>query len=164
MRDGSAQRSGAETLGKFGGGFQLFSAQASAQHRCANITQSRLALRMNAGVVAEDIVGDLLGRSGKQFEVKARVKLSKETFGGPAFLEEEILHAGFVAVFAQMLLVAKDLCCSARHADSLIGKNKCIEANGQMRFLGESSADTQRVANLAIVLSGRESDVVDLRV
>ena len=60
-----------------------------------------------------------------------------------------------------MLLVAKNFCYNTRHADSLIGKNKSIEANGQVRFLGESSADAQRVANLVIVLSSCESNVVD---
>jgi len=43
---------------------------------------------MNARVVAEDVIWNLLGRSGKQFEVEARMKLGKKTVGGPALLEE----------------------------------------------------------------------------
>jgi hypothetical protein len=39
LRDGGAQRSAAEALGKLGGGFQLLAAQPAAQHRCANIAQ-----------------------------------------------------------------------------------------------------------------------------
>ena len=91
---------------------------------------------MNACVVAENIVRNLLRRSGKQFEVEARLKLGKKTVGGPALLEEEILHAGFVAVFTQTLLIAEDFRYCTRNADGLIGKYKRIEANGQVRFLG----------------------------
>jgi len=90
---------------------------------------------MNARVVAEDVIWNLLGRSGKQFEIEARMKLGEKTFGGPAFFEEEIFHPGFVAVLAQTLLIAEDFCYCTRHADSLIGKYKRIEANRQVRFL-----------------------------
>ena len=110
---------------------------------------------MNAGVVAEDVVGNLLGRGGQQREVEPRLQLGEKTIGGPAFFQEEVLHAGLVAVFAQALLLAEDFGDGARHADRLIGKNEGIEANGEMRLLGEAAADAQRVADLAVVLRSR---------
>ena len=64
LRDSGAQRSASEALGQFRGGFQLLAAHPAAQDRCTNVAQAGLALRMNAGVVAEDIVGNLLGPAG----------------------------------------------------------------------------------------------------
>ena len=80
----------------------------------------------------------------------------------PSFRKRYFMRA-CAAVFAQALLIAKDLSYGARHANRLIGKNEGIEANGKMRFLGEASADAQRVADLAVVFGRREGDVVDLR-
>ena len=53
LRDGGAQRAAAKALGKVGRGFKLLAGEAAAQHGCANVAQAGLALRMNAGVVAE---------------------------------------------------------------------------------------------------------------
>ena len=99
LRDSCAQRSAAEALGKFGGGFQLLAAHPAAQHRCANVAQAGLALRMNARMVAEDVLGNLLGHAGQQREVESRLQFCKKTLGGPAFFQKEILHAGLAAVF-----------------------------------------------------------------
>ena len=60
LRDGGAQCAAAEALGQLGGGFQLLAGQAAAQDGGADVAQARLALRMNADVVAEDVVGHLL--------------------------------------------------------------------------------------------------------
>ena len=57
LRDGGAQFATAETFGEFGGGFQLFAGEAAAQDGGADVAQARLALRMNAGVIAEDVAG-----------------------------------------------------------------------------------------------------------
>ena len=121
-------------------------------------------LCVNAGVVAVDVVGNLLRRGGQQGEVKPRLQLGQKALGGPAFLEEEVLHAGLGAVFAQFLLAAEDLRHGARDADDLIGQNKGIQAHGQVRLFGEAAADAHRVANLAVELGRSEGNVVDLRV
>jgi hypothetical protein len=86
-------------------------------------------------MVAEDIVGHLLGRAGQQLEFEPRLKLGEKAVSGPAFLQEEVLEAGFVAVFAQALLLAEDLRHGAHHGQHLIGKDEGIEANGKVRFL-----------------------------
>ena len=48
--------------------------------------------------------------------------------------------------------------------NGLIGQDEGIEADGEMRLVGEAAADAQRVADLAVVLGGGEADVVDLRI
>ena len=54
------KRTAAEALGQFGSCFKLLAGEASAQHGGSNIAKAGLALRMNAGVIAENIVGHLL--------------------------------------------------------------------------------------------------------
>ena len=57
LRDGGAQRAAAKALGQLGSSLQLIAAHAAAQHRCSHVAQARLALRMNAGMIAVDVVG-----------------------------------------------------------------------------------------------------------
>ena len=62
LRDGCAEGSRAISVGEVGGGFKLFAAQAAAEDRCADVAEARRALGMDAGVVAQDVVGNLLGQ------------------------------------------------------------------------------------------------------
>ena len=64
---------------------------------------------MNAGVIAQNLVGHLLGHSGQQRKVEPRLEFSQKALGRPALLEEEVFQTGALAVFAQALLVAKNL-------------------------------------------------------
>ena len=128
LRDGGAQRAGAETLSELSALLQLLAGQAAAQHRCADVGEARLALGMDAGVVAEDVVRDALFACGLDGEVEARLKLGEEAFGGPAFLHEEVLHAGAVAADAEGLLIAEDLSDGARSGDCLMRQKECVEA------------------------------------
>ena len=54
---------------------------------------------------------------------------------------------------------------AANDGDRLVGKHEGIEANREMRLVGESAADAQREADLArCAAHGGEADVVDLRI
>ena len=119
---------------------------------------------MNANVVAEYVVGDILGHARQKREVKPRLKLGEEFFSGPAFLEKEIFHACALAAFAQALLLAEDLNHGANHGDGLAWQDEGVETDCQVGVGGESAPHTQRVTDLAVVLHGGEADVVDLGV
>ena len=122
LRDGGAQFAAAETLGELGGGFELFAGHAAAQNGGADVAEARLALGMDAGMVAKDIARDLLFARGKQREVEARLQFCQEAVGGPALLHEEVFEAGAIAAFAQTLLLAEDFGDGANCGDGLMRK------------------------------------------
>ena len=68
---------------------------------------------------------------------------------------KEILHAGAFAALAQSLLVAEDLGHRANHAHRLVGQDKGIQTDCEMRLVREAATDAQRVANFAVVLHRR---------
>ena len=119
---------------------------------------------MNAGVVAQNFVRHLLRHSGQQREVEPRLQFGQKALSGPAFFEEEVLHACALAIFAQALLIAKDLRNCANHADGLMRQDEGVQANCKMRFGGESASDAQRVADFAVEFHRRQADIVDLRI
>ena len=119
---------------------------------------------MNAHVVAENVVGDDFLDAGIQFVTDTVLNFVEEPFRGPAFLHEEVLEAGAVAAFAQALLIAEDFRDGAHHRRGLIGQHKSIEANAQVRFVGEPAADADRVPNFGSAPRSGQADVVDLRI
>ena len=58
LHHGKAKVAAAEALGQFGGGQELIAGEASAQHAGADVAEPGLLLRMNADVVAQNVVGD----------------------------------------------------------------------------------------------------------
>ena len=52
----------------------------------------------------------------------------------------------------------------AHHRRGLIGQHKSIEANAQVRFVGEPAADADRVPNFGSAPRSGQADVVDLRI
>ena len=78
LRDGGAQGAAAKLVGQVGCSLQLFAGQAAAQHGCADIAQARLALAVNAGVIAKSLVGHFFGDAGQQREIEARLQFVEE--------------------------------------------------------------------------------------
>ena len=120
---------------------QLLARQAAAKDGGADVTEARLALRMDTDVIAEDVVGKQFRDAGEEGEVEPRLKFGEEAFGGPPFFHEEIFEAGAFAAFAQALLIAEDLGDCANSAKGLMRQEEGVETNGQMRFVGEAAAD-----------------------
>ena len=164
MRDCDPQRATAEALGKFGGGLKLLSGKPAAQYRCAYIAQFRLVLRMNAHVVAKDVVRNLFRNTGQQLEVEPRLKLGKKAVRGPSLLEKKMFEPCAVTAIAQSLLLAKYLGNGSHRAHGLIGKDEGVKTDGQVRIGGEAATYAQRVTHFAVVLDSSQADVVDLRV
>ena len=121
----------------------------------ANIAKSGLPLGMNAGVIAEYVVGHVHGHAGQQLEIQPGLQFRQKTLGCPTLFHKEILHARAIATLAQALLIAKDFCYLANHAKGLIGKDEGVEADSQVRFVGEPAAHVDRIANLAVCLRRR---------
>jgi cytochrome b len=63
----------------------LFSGEAAAKDSCTYVAQARLALRMNTGVIAENIARYLFFARRKKREVEARLEFAEESIWGPAF-------------------------------------------------------------------------------
>ena len=59
-------------------------------------------------------------RPASKLETDARLEFGKEALGSPAFLHEEVFHAGAVATLAQSLLVAEDFSDGANDGNGLI--------------------------------------------
>src|SRR5207237_6618317 len=97
------------TLRQIGCGMQLLRRNASAQDGAAHVKQSRLLLRMDAHMVAKNVIRRLLRRSGLQPVAKLALNFLQERFGSPAVLEEEILQPCRLAVFAQHTGAAHEL-------------------------------------------------------
>ena len=141
LQDSGAQFAASEVLGEFGGLVQLIAAHAAAENRGAHVAEAGLLLRVNADVVAIDIVGHLLVDRGIELESDDRFKFREERIRGPAFLEEEIFQAGAVATFAESLLLAEDFGNAVHDGDRLIGTDKGVQLDGEMRLIREAAAD-----------------------
>ena len=76
LHDGEAQVAGfgrfaaGETLGEVGSGGELVAGEASAEHAGADVAEAELLLRMNAGVIAEDVVGNGFLEGGIEFGIR----------------------------------------------------------------------------------------------
>src|ERR1035437_4211504 len=84
LRNRCTKRAAAKALGKLSRGFQLFAGHTPAQHGCANVAQALLALRMNAGVVAQNVAGNGLRYSRQKSEIESRLEFGEKALGGPS--------------------------------------------------------------------------------
>jgi len=94
LRDCGAQCSRAVAVGEIGGGFELFSGETAAEHRCADVAEARRALGMDAGVVAQYVIWDVLGMPGSR--VKSRRDWSsarKDSAVQPSFMKRYLRRA-----------------------------------------------------------------------
>ena len=98
---------------------------------------------MNANVVAEKIVRNVLRHARRNLKINARLQLSKEAFRRPSFAHEEILQAGAIATFSQYHLVAEDLRYCTRDRHGLFRQHEGIQANREVRLVRESASYTQ---------------------
>jgi hypothetical protein len=82
--------------------------------------------------------------------------------------QEEKLQACPLAVFAQLIGVAKQLGDSPDHRQNLVPAHESIQRRAQVGFGGKSAAHAQCKANLRLSMNhtlGRgEADIVDLRI
>ncbi len=118
---------------------------------------------MDAGVIAKNVVGNLLGHAGQQLEVEPRLQLRKKALRSPAFFHEQILQPGAIAALAQSLLVAEDLRHRSATRTAWCGSTKASRRTREMRLIRKAPANAQRVANFVLVLHRREANIVNLR-
>src|SRR6185295_18794219 len=101
LHAGGPDRAGAVALGQIGDDPQLVGREASPQHGDADVAVARLALGMDADVVAVGVVRRIVGHARRQRRTEARVQLGLEALGRPSVLEEEELQASALAVLAK---------------------------------------------------------------
>ena len=117
---------------------------------------------MNAGMIAKDIAGDVFFACREQREIDARLQLVLEALGVQPSFMKRYFSARAIAALAQPLLLAEDFGHGANNANSLIGPHEDVEPNREMRLVRQAAADAQRIAQLAVALCRRETNVVDL--
>src|SRR6266567_1855910 len=162
LRDRGAEAAAAEALGKLRRGFELLARHAPAQYGRSHVTQPRVALRVNAGVIAKNAGRHLLSHALEQREVEAALQFVEELLRRPAFLHKEVLQTGAIAAFAQALLIPKDFRNGLGRRHRLVRQQEYIQSLGEMRLVRQASAHTERVADLTVALDSRQSNIVDL--
>ena len=140
----------------------------AAQNRRPHIAEAGLLLRMNADVIAVDISRWMLGLGGIELKSDPPLELFLEVARRPTMPQEEKLQPRPLAVFAQLIGVAKQLGDSLDHRQNLIPAHERIQRRTQVRLGGKSAAHAQAKTNLRLSLNhalGRsQADIVDLRV
>src|SRR5882672_12692733 len=92
-----------------GEGPELSGLDPAPQHRDADIGEAVLLLRVNAHVVAIDVLGRDLGHARLELLPQPPLELRLESLGRPAVLEKEELEPGLLAVLTEDIAVAEDL-------------------------------------------------------
>jgi len=153
-------------IGEIGGEAKLLRGDAAAENVGAYREAVGLLLRDDAEMVAVKIGRQDFGFGGIEGEAEALLNGGEECVGGPAVLEEEELKPRFVARNTKDVGVAKDFGDGADDRGYLVVLDEGIEAHGDVRLGGESTADTKGEANffpaIAHATGDGQADVVDL--
>ena len=104
---GGAQFAGGKPLGKIGGAAHLVGGDSSAQSNRSDVGETQLLLRVNADVIAIDVVGRMLFHRWVELESDAILQFVEKTLGRPSVAQEEKLQAGALAMFAQHVGIAE---------------------------------------------------------
>ncbi len=104
---GGAQFAAGIAFGKIGGRLHLFGRDSAAKGHRSDIRKTGLLLRMNADVVAVDVVGRMLFDRRIKLESDALLQFAKKTVGSPSMPQEKEFQAGALAMFAQHLGIAE---------------------------------------------------------
>src|ERR1022692_5271008 len=86
---GSPQFAPRKALSEIRGGLHLFRGDSPAQRHRSHVTETRLLLRMNANVVAVDVVGWMFLDRGIELESEALMQFAQKTVGSPSVPQEE---------------------------------------------------------------------------
>ena len=78
LHDGGTQFAGSEFLSEFGGLVKLIAAHAASENGGAHIAEAGLLLRVNADVIAINIIGHLLVDGGIELESNDRFEFREE--------------------------------------------------------------------------------------
>ena len=165
---GGAQFAAGKALGEIGSGLHLIGSDAAAQHHRSHVGEAGLLLRMNADVIAVNIVGRMLFDRGIELESDALLQFAEKTLGGPSMTQEEKFQAGALAMFAQNIGIAEQFGNALDHRQDLIPAHKCIQPRAEIRIGRKSAGDSQRESNFRLSAERAgdrgQANVIDLRI
>jgi len=164
LHRGDPELARAVEVGEPRGRLHLGRCHPAAQHRDPHRAVARLFLRVDAHVIAVDVLGRILGRGLCQAEAEPTLELGLEALDRPAVAQEQELQARLLPILAEHAAVAEDLGDPADHRQHLVPADERVEAEGEVGVRRQPAAHADREPDLARlrVAQGGESDVVDL--
>ena len=145
---GGAQFATGKALGEIRGRLHLLRRDSPAQRHRSHVRETGLLLRMDADVVAVNVVGRMLLDCGIELESDAVLQFGKKAVGGPSVAQEEKFQPSALAMFAQHVGVAEQLGNSFDHRQNLVPADERIQPCSEIRFGRESACDSQGEADL----------------
>ena len=157
-----------EAIGQIGRGVHLFGSDPAAQNCGPHIAVARLLLRMDSDVIAVNVCRRLFGFGGIELKSDAALQFFLEVLRRPAMPQEEKLQPRPLAMFAQLVGIAKQFGDSLDHRQNLIPAHKGIQRCAEVGIGRKSAAHAQSEANLRLsmnhALDRGQADIVDLRI
>ena len=147
LHRGEANVAVAVAFGEIGSKSKLLRIGAAAKNGSADGEKAGLMLRDDAEVIAMNARRKVDGLGRIEFVAETGFDGGEKSVGGPTVLEEEILHARFVAGDAKHLRFAEDFGDGANHGNGLVPRNEGVQGDGEMGLGGESTGNANGEAD-----------------
>ncbi len=146
----------------------MIGGDSSAQHHRSDVGKAGLLLRMNADVVAINIVRRMLFDRGIELESDALLQFVEKALRRPSVTQEKKLQTRPLAMFAQNVGVAEQFGNALDDGQNLIPANKRIQSRAKIRLGRESARDSQRETDFRLAANSAsdrgQANVVDFRI